>query len=199
MDALEVPIEVGAPLFSFVCCFVSVSLAPCAFILSSRCAPDLLSFTLASVPSLPSLSFPPPCCSDVAGHRLPCLLAPTLLYAVSFILSFCCLGRTAVVLLSRWADGDGRTRGHTRTHKDVSGGDEHTSAQAHTRAHKRRCTHPHTRTCPHAVRLYGFYQEKCCSGDESLCALCFLYPSLCCETTSPWKREPWQQPRQRRQ
>lgn len=59
---------------------------------------------------------------------MPCLLAPTLLYATSFFFSFCCLGRTAVVLLSRWADGDERTR----THKDISGGDEYTSVQAHT-------------------------------------------------------------------
>lgn len=61
-------------------------------------------------------------------------------------------------------------RGHTRTHKDISGGDAHTRAQTHTQRDAR------TRTCPHAVRLYGFYQEKCCSGDESLCTLCFLYP-----------------------
>lgn len=160
-------------------------MAPCSFILFSRCAPDLLSFTLASVPSLPSLSIPPPCCSHVcSAHRLPCVLAPALLCALSFFFSFCCLGRTVVVLLSRWADGDGRTRRHTHAHTHTKTLAEEMSSQACRHTHTDADAHPHTRTCPHAVRLYGFYQVKRCSGDESLCALCFPSPSLCCETTA---------------
>lgn len=119
MDAPEVPTRVGALLFSFVCCFVSVSVAPCAFIPSSLCASDLLSFPFPSVPSPPPLLIPPPRCSAGAADRLPCVLAPTLLRAVSFLFSFCCLGRSADVLLSWWADGDRRTQG------------AHTDAQRH--------------------------------------------------------------------
>lgn len=139
MDALEVPIRVGAPLFSFVCCFVSVAL--CAFILFSRCTPDLLSFTLASVPSLPSLLIPPPCCSDGAAHRLPCLLAPTLLCALSFFFSFCYLGRTVVSLLSRRADVDahGGTNGHTKTLAEEMSTEVH--MHTHTQTQMRILTH----------------------------------------------------------
>lgn len=161
MDALEVPIRVGAPLFSFVCCFVSVSVAPCAFILSSCCASDLLSFTFPSVLSPPSPLIPPPRCSAGAADWLPCLLAPNLLCAAPFFFSFCCLGRTADVLLSWRADGDRRTRGTRGRTKTLA-------EEMHTQV----CKHTHTRARAHMLSDCMAFTRKNAVLGMSHCVHC---------------------------
>lgn len=145
------------------------ALSPWLHLLSSCALSVLLTcfLSLSPLSRLPRLSpVLPLAAPPVPPIGCPVYLLPPSSAPFFFFFSLCCLGRAADALSSWWADGDRCTQG--RTHKDISGGDVHTHARTHAQTR--------ARTCPHAVRLCGFYQEKCCSGDESLCTLCFPSP-----------------------